>query len=302
MTDSPHDVRPLHDAERRHRIRVRALSLRLTSVRAVRRARWGFLGSCLSVSDLLAVLVEHLRLAGAGAETPDHDRLVLSKGHAAPALYAALTGWEGDGTYAQLGSPYQGHPSLRFLPEAGMTTGSLGLGVAAAAGLAHGLALRGGGGRVVVVTGDGELQSGIALEGYQWAVRAGLGNLLVVVDANGYQSGGATPAGMITRRMLESTAPSFSAVDGHDLTRLDAETGRLLGSGTGPAVLWASTVRGKGVPTLEEKPVPMSWLPDDDTLARTEHALASALRAAEEAQEPPRDRSGSGRTIPGRTL
>ncbi|MFB6836984.1 hypothetical protein [Streptomyces sp. NPDC056361] len=291
-----------HGTERPARVRARALRLRLASVRAVRSARWGFLGSCLSVADLLAVLAEHLDLAGpGGAETPDHDRLVLSKGHAAPALYAAVAGWEGDGTYAALGSPYQGHPNLRFLSGVGMTTGSLGLGVPAAAGLAHGLALRGGGGRVAVVTGDGELQTGVALEGYQWAVRAGLRNLLLVVDANGYQSGGTTPRGDVARRMLESTAPAFAAVDGHDLAALDTEMGRLLTGTAGPAVLWASTVRGSGVPALEEKPVPMSWIPDDDTLDRAERALGSELRAVETALSASPDRPHAGRTVPGRT-
>ncbi|MEU2899381.1 hypothetical protein ACWC4E_28650 [Streptomyces sp. NPDC001273] len=299
MTDTQH---ALPDAERAARIRARSLRLRLASVRAVRGARWGFLGSCLSVADLLAVLVEHLDLTGPDdAETPDHDRLVLSKGHAAPPLYAAVAGWEGDGTYAALGSPYQGHPNLRFLPGAGMTTGSLGLGVPAAAGLAHGLALRGGSGRVAVVTGDGELQTGIALEGYQWALRAGLRNLLLVVDANAYQSGGTTRGGDAARRMLASTAPAFAAVDGHNLAALDAEIERLLNASAGPAVLWASTVRGSGVPAIEGKPVPMSWIPDDETLGRAEHALGSELRAAESVLAAFSDRPRADRTAPRRT-
>ncbi|MFE8940602.1 MULTISPECIES: hypothetical protein [unclassified Streptomyces] len=299
MTDARH---ALPDTERTARIRTRSLRLRLASVRAVRSTRWGFLGSCLSVADLLAALVEHLDLADPGGpETPDHDRLVLSKGHAAPALYAAVAGWEGDGTYAALDSPYQGHPNLRFLPGAGMTTGSLGLGVPAAAGLAHGLALRGGSGRVAVVVGDGELQTGIALEGYQWALRAGLRNLLLVVDANGYQSGGTTRGGDASRRMLASTAPAFAAVDGHDLTDLDAGIERLLNDSAGPAVLWASTVRGSGVPVIEQKPVPMSWIPDDDTLARAEHALGSELRAAESDLAAFSGRPRADRTVPRRT-
>ncbi|MFE5729637.1 hypothetical protein ACFQ7A_01810 [Streptomyces sp. NPDC056528] len=299
MTDPRH---ALPGTERTARIRARSLRLRLASVRAVRSARWGFLGSCLSVADLLAALVEHLDLAApGGAETPDHDRLVLSKGHAAPALYAAVAGWEGDGTYAALDSPYQGHPNLRFLPGAGMTTGSLGLGVPAAAGLARGLALRGGGGRVAVVTGDGELQTGIALEGYQWALRAGLRNLLLVVDANGHQSGGPTRGADAARRMLASTAPAFAAVDGHDLAELDAGIERLLNASAGPAVLWASTVRGSGVPVVEQKPVPMSWIPDDETLDRAEHALGSELRAAESALAAFSGRPRADRIVPGRT-
>ncbi|MFF0473931.1 hypothetical protein [Streptomyces sp. NPDC004284] len=271
---------PSYDTRHLLRVETRALRIRLASVRAVRAARWGFLGSCLSVADVLAVLAEHLRLAGPGEETPDHDRLVLSKGHAAPALYAAVTDWRGDGSYATQGSPYQGHPNLSFLPAAGMTSGSLGLAVPAAAGLAHGLSLLGGTGRVAVVLGDGELQSGIALEGIQWAVRAGLRNVLFVVDANGYQSGGAVPPTDVTRRMLSAAAPAFAAVDGHDTRQLGDAIGALLGETKGPAVVWAATTRGKGVPAVEERPVPMSWIPDDAVLAAAEEHLTEALRRA----------------------
>lgn len=277
MTEPPRDARHLA------RVEARALRIRLASVRAVRAARWGFLGSCLSVADILAVLAERLRTAGPGQdETPDHDRLVLSKGHAAPALYAAVGEWPGDGSYATLGSPYQGHPNLSFLPAAGMTSGSLGLAVPAAAGLAHGLALLGGTGRVAVVLGDGELQTGIALEAIQWAARAGLRNLLLVVDANGRQSGGTTPAADATRRMLAAAVPAFAAVDGHGTDRLDEAVGRLLAQPEGPAVLWAVTVRGKGVTAVEERPVPMSWIPDDAVLAAAETHLTEALRLAGE--------------------
>ncbi|MFH8836741.1 hypothetical protein [Streptomyces sp. NPDC017868] len=271
---------PSYDPRHLLRVEARALRVRLASVRAVRAARWGFLGSCLSVADVLAVLAERLRLAGPGEETPDHDRLVLSKGHAAPALYAAVTGWRGDGSYAAPGSAYQGHPNLSFLPAVGMTSGSLGLAVPAAAGLAHGLSLLGGTGRVAVVLGDGELQSGIALEGIQWAVRAGLRNVLFVVDANGYQSGGAVPPGDATRRMLSAAAPAFAAVDGHDAAQLDDTIGTLLNATAGPAVLWAATKRGRGVPAVEERPVPMSWIPDDAVLAAAEEHLTEALRRA----------------------
>ncbi|MEU2679577.1 hypothetical protein ABZ638_22090 [Streptomyces sp. NPDC007107] len=280
---------PAYDTDRQRRIEARALRLRLASVRAIRAARWGFLGSCLSVADILAVLVEHLDLAERGQETPDHDRLVLSKGHAAPALYAAVTQWQGDGGYAALGSPYQGHPNLSFLPATGVTTGSLGLAVPSAAGLGHGLSLLGGTGRVAVVLGDGELQTGIAWEGFQWAVRAGLDNVLFVVDANGYQSGGATPGGDTTRRMLAAAAPAFVTVDGHDAAQLDREIGRLLRTGAGPTVMWAATVRGKGVPAVEERPVPMSWIPEDHVLATAEEHMKQILRQTDDRPVRPPD-------------
>ncbi len=288
---------PSHDTRRPLRISARALRIRLASVRAVRASRWGFLGSCLSVADILAVLAEHLRLADAGRETPDDDRLVLSKGHAAPALYAAVNEWPGEGSYAALGSSYQGHPNLSFLPGVGVTSGSLGLAVPAAAGLAQGMSLLGGTGRVAVVLGDGELQSGIALEGILWAVRAGLRNVLFVVDANGFQSGGATPGGDVTRRMLEAAVPAFTAVDGHDTAELDRAIGRSFREAAGPALVWATTVRGKGMAAVEEMPVPMSWIPDDAVLAAAEEDLTEALRRADDRlARPAAEQTVSGRS------
>ncbi|MCZ0982567.1 hypothetical protein O1L60_36700 [Streptomyces diastatochromogenes] len=270
---------PSYATERLLRVEVRALRVRLASVRAVRASRWGFLGSCLSVADVLAVLAERLRLAGPGEETPDHDRLVLSKGHAAPALYAAVTGWRGDGSYAAPGSPYQGHPNLSFLPAAGMTSGSLGLAVPAAAGSPRARAARRRGARrrgpgrrrTPVRHRPGGDPVGGPRRSAQRPVRRGRQRPPVRWRR---------PPADATRRMLSAAAPAFAAVDGHDAARLDDAIGTLLGAAAGPAVLWAATTRGKGVPAVEERPVPMSWIPDDAVLAAAEEHLTEALRRA----------------------
>ncbi|MFE4171538.1 transketolase [Streptomyces sp. NPDC056909] len=206
-------------------------------------------GGSLSCADLMAVL--HAQLLRPG------DSFVLSKGHAAPALYSALAQLglipadELDG-YAQPGSRLFGHPP-HDLPGVEFPTGSLGHGLGLSVGLAMAEQLRGGDRHVYTVLGDGELQEGSVWEAALLAGHRELPGLVAAVDRNGLQITGGTE----DRVALEPLDAKFAAfgwrvrtVDGHDLPALHEA---LRPSPAGPVAVIARTVKGRGVPFLEHR-------------------------------------------------
>ncbi|WP_327003787.1 transketolase [Dactylosporangium sp. NBC_01737] len=206
-------------------------------------------GGSLSCADLMAVL--HAELLRPG------DSFVLSKGHAAPALYSALSQLgrfpadELDG-YAQPGSRLFGHPRYD-LPGVEFATGSLGHGLGLSVGLALAEQLRGGDRRVYTVLGDGELQEGSVWEAALLAGHRRLPGLVAAVDRNGLQITGRTEE-TVGLEPLDAKFEAFGwqarAVDGHDLPALREA---LLPSADGPVVVIARTVKGRGVPFLEQR-------------------------------------------------
>jgi transketolase len=232
-------------------------------------AGYGFAGSCLSVADVLAALSVSWRIATAlgadrGAEEPA-DVLCLSKGHAAPALYATLLGaqWRSVGRYAALGSALQGHPHRTRLAGIPATAGSLGLAPALAVGAHLGARRRGRAGRLAVVVGDGEIQSGQALETLTWLAESRIPGVLVIVDHNGMQSTGRS--GEASLRAVAAAFGDPVRVDGHDasalLSAFDAFT-----SVSQARLVVAVTRRWAGVTLPDHSPQAMSHLPDPDLL------------------------------------
>ncbi|MEV4513682.1 transketolase [Dactylosporangium sp. NPDC049525] len=206
-------------------------------------------GGSLSCADLMAVL--HAELLRPG------DSFVLSKGHAAPALYSALTqlgrfpAEELDG-YAQPGSRLFGHPR-HDLPGVEFATGSLGHGLGLSVGLALAEQLRGGDRHVYTVLGDGELQEGSVWEAALLAGHRRLSGLVAVVDRNGLQITGGTED-TVGLEPLDAKFEAFGwqarTVDGHDLPALREA---LRPAPDGPVVVIAKTVKGRGVPFLEQR-------------------------------------------------
>ncbi|HEV2640024.1 MAG TPA: transketolase [Actinocrinis sp.] len=206
-------------------------------------------GGSLSCADIIAVLY--------GAVLTESDTFVLSKGHAAPALYAVLaeTGRIDPAelaTYATAGSRLFGHPP-RGLPGVPFPTGSLGHGLSLAAGLALAERLHGSRGRAYCLLGDGELQEGSSWEAAMFAGHQKLGNLVAIIDRNGLQITGPTEDCV----GLEPLAGRFASfgwtarpVDGHDL---DALRRSIEEPAPGPVAVVATTVKGRGVPFLEGK-------------------------------------------------
>lgn len=229
----------------------------------IKTAGSGHPGGSLSCADLLAVLFGHAIDVGrlkAGEVVRDH--VILSKGHAAPALYAALAGVgviprDELATLRQLGSRLQGHPDRRRLPEVGMSTGSLGQGLSVAAGIAWWLDRQPDPAISFVVLGDGELDSGNVWEAIGLAGVRRLRRLVAIVDANGVQNDGPV------REILDLTpyAPKLQAfgwitreIDGNAIDEIVAAIDWARSDPSdAPRAIVASTVKGKGVSYMEGK-------------------------------------------------
>ncbi len=234
--------------------------LRETILRMAYQGSTVHIACAFSLVEILAVLYRrHLRV-GAGPDDPKRDYLILSKGHGVMAQYACLRelGWLDD---AQLRSYCSDGSELKGLSETGVpglevNSGSLGHGLAIGLGLAYGALRKGTGQRVYAVLGDGECNEGSIWESLMFAAQFKLANLLVIVDANGYQAMGPT-AEIMNLGDLEQKFRAFGfescTVDGHDEEQLDAAISRLVGSSfPGPRAIIAQTVKGKGISFMEE--------------------------------------------------
>ncbi len=227
----------------------------------------GHIGGNLSCLDLLMYL--HHRLLR------PKDVFVLSKGHAAGALYVTLwsTGRLSDTdllSFHQDGTRLSGHPPPARIPEISFATGSLGHGLPLAAGVALGKRLRGETSRVVCLVSDGELNEGATWEGLIFAVHRGLGNLTIIVDANGLQGFGTTEEvanlGPL-ERPIGALGADTTVIDGHDLEQIARG---LSASGGRPRVVIARTTKGRGVSFMEHR---MEWHYLPMTRAQYEQAL-----------------------------
>jgi len=256
-----------------------AALLRREIVLALYQTGGGHYGGSLSVIDLLLTLYRRqLRVVPAMPRHPGRDRLILSKGHAAIALYAVLRrlGYFTDplAGYGSFDSPLEGHPDMTRLPGVDFSTGSLGQGLSIGIGAA--LAVQSAGQHVWVVLGDGECQEGQIWEAAMLAAQVRLGNLHVVVDHNRFQEwgwnrpetavGGAGAAEADASPLpIDRMADKWQAfgwrvleVDGHDFDALERAFRDAAGGGghdRGPSVVIAHTVKGKGVPMIEADPV-----------------------------------------------
>ena len=220
----------------------------------------GHPGGSLSVCEILAVLL--LQKMNVRPEEPDwseRDRLILSKGHAAPMLYRILAerGFfpvEECETLRDFGTRLQGHPCMTSTPGVDMTSGPLGLGLSAGLGLAMGLRMQGLQGRVYVVLGDGEIDEGTIWEGAMAAAKYNPGNLIVIVDQNGVQLDGRTKDIMPSddlRAKFEAFGWKTMECDGHDVDALSKAVDEAQTITDKPVVILAHTVKGKGVSFME---------------------------------------------------
>ena len=240
-----------------------AAFVRRHSIAAIYRAGSGHPGGAMSCADLLACLFgAELNFWPTDIDDPHRDRFVLSKGHAAPALYAVGSHYGFCDAKAALdlrkfGSPFQGNPHVLHLPWVESSTGSLGQGFSVALGMAMGLKLKRSPARVYTLLGDGELQEGEVWEAAMCAAHHQLDNLCVIIDYNKLQSDNRNDAVM----RLEPLGTKWRAfdwaiaeIDGHDIGQILSTFRRAGATQKRPSVIIAHTVKGKGVSYMENVP------------------------------------------------
>lgn len=256
-------------AEKARRIRINAL-------KAIHAAKSGHPGGSLSSADILATLYfGELNIDPKNPKMADRDKFVLSKGHAVPALYAAL-GERGFYevnemmTLRQVDSKFQGHPNMSKVPGIEMSTGSLGQGFSAAVGMAIAGKIDKNPGRVYVLTGDGELQEGIVWEAAMQAAHRKLDNLVAIVDLNGLQIDGKVSDVKCVCPVDEkfrSFGWNVINVDGHNFEELTTAFDEAKKCGGVPTAIIAHTHKGKGVSFMEDNAGWHGKAPSDEELA-----------------------------------
>jgi transketolase len=253
--------RPMQQTDPAH-LQELARQVRVDIVEMLYRAGSGHVGGSLSATDLLvALFFARMRLNPANACWPERDYFVLSKGHAAPALYAILArlGFfprEELFTLRQFGSHLQGHPDSKCTPGVEVPTGSLGQGLSVANGIALALQLNRSPQRVYVLLGDGEVQEGQIWEAAMTAAHYRLGNLTALLDRNRLQIDGHTGEVM----SLEPLADKWRAfgwhtqeIDGHSFPEILAALDVAEKEPDRPSIIIAHTVKGKGVSIFEHQ-------------------------------------------------
>jgi len=244
--------------------RVQALEalcrkFRVDVLRAIHGIQSGHPGGSLSVCEIMTLLMQE-RMNLQRTDDPARDRLVLSKGHAAPMLYRNLIekGFlpaDCMGSLRRIDSLLQGHPSVHT-PGVEIPAGPLGLGLSAAQGMAIALRAQGHSSRVWAILGDGELDEGCIWEAAMSAPKFGLNNLCAIVDWNGVQLDGTNDEVMPLGDLAAKWAAfgwNVIECDGHDIAALDAAMDAAEAYVNGPSVILAKTVKGKGVSFMEGK-------------------------------------------------
>ena len=234
--------------------------IRLGILEGVHAAASGHPGGSLSIADIMTYLYfSEMNVNPADPKNPDRDRLVLSKGHTAPALYAALAekGFfpkDELKTLRQVDSFLQGHPDMKGTPGVDMSTGSLGLGVSAACGMALAAKIDGKDYRTYAILGDGESQEGQVWEAAMFAAHYKLDNLCFILDLNGLQIDGKITEVMNPTphdKKFEGFGFNVILADAHDFESIESAFAAARACKGKPSVIIANSVKGKGVSFME---------------------------------------------------
>ena len=275
------------DAAAKKQLEITACKVRMGIIEGVHSAKSGHPGGSLSCADILTYLYfVEMNIDPENPKMENRDRLVLSKGHAAPALYSVLANrgyfdTELLTTLRHIGSILQGHPDMKHIPGVDMSTGSLGQGISAAVGMALSAKHFGNDYKVYTVLGDGEIEEGQVWEAAMFAANKGLVNLTAFVDFNNLQIDG-------TIEEVNSAAPidkKFEAfnwhtivIDGHDFDQIETALNEAK-TVDKPVAIIANTVKGKGVSYMENA---VNWhgsAPNDELYEQAMTELKSALAA-----------------------
>ena len=239
-----------------------AANIRLGALEGVHAAASGHPGGSLSIADIMAYLYfEEMNVKADEPKWADRDRFVLSKGHTAPALYAtlALKGFfpsEELKNLRQVDSFLQGHPDMKGTPGVDMSTGSLGLGISTACGMALAAKVDGKSYRTYTIVGDGESEEGQVWEAAMFAAHYKLDNLVAVIDWNGLQIDGPI-AEVMNPTPHDEKFKAFGwhviSIDAHDFEAIDAAFREAKTVKGKPTAIIAKSIKGKGVSYMENK-------------------------------------------------
>ena len=273
------------DAAEKKQLEITACKIRMGIIEGVHSAKSGHPGGSLSIAEILTYLYfKEMNIDPKDPKKADRDRFVLSKGHAAPALYAALAerGYFDKSlltTLRHIGSILQGHPDMKHIPGVDMSTGSLGQGISAAVGMALSAKHFGDSYRVYAVLGDGEIEEGQVWDAAMFAGNKGLSNLTAFIDYNNLQIDG-------TIEEVNSAAPidkKFEAfgwhtitINGNDFDEIESAL-NMAKTVDKPVAIIAKTVKGKGVSYMENA---VNWhgaAPNDELYEQAMTELNAAL-------------------------
>ena len=274
------------DSSKRLELQRAATKVRMSVIEGTYNAKSGHPGGSLSVADIITYLYMcELRCDPKTPREEGRDRIDLSKGHTATALYGAraLKGFFPQDDIKTLRKPdsyLQGHPSMHMTPGVDMSTGSLGQGISAAVGMALGGKLQGADYRVYTVLGDGEIEEGQAWEAAMFASAKGLSNLVAVVDNNNLQIDG-TLEEVNSPYPIDEKFKAFGwhviCVNGHDFDELEAAFNEAKTVTDRPTAIVAKTVKGKGVSFMENQCGWHGKAPDDEQYAQAMNELKTTL-------------------------
>ena len=251
-------------------------------------AKAGHPGGSLSAAEVFTYLYfEEMNVDPGNEKAPDRDRFVLSKGHTAPGLYAALAqkgffSTDTLSTLRQIGSILQGHPDMKHIPGVDMSSGSLGQGISAAVGMALAAKMDGRSYRTYTLLGDGEIQEGQVWEAAMLAGHHKLDNLVVIVDNNGLQIDGAIDEVCspypIDKKFEAFNFHVINVADGNDFDQLQSAFSDARATKGMPTAIVMKTVKGKGVSFMENQVAWHGTAPNDEQYAL---AMAELEKAGE---------------------
>ncbi len=271
-------------------LEIQACKVRMDIVKSVHSAKAGHPGGSLSAADVFTYLYfKEMNIDPANPKKADRDRFVLSKGHTAPGLYAALAhrGYfpvEDLLTLRHTNSYLQGHPNMNTVPGIDMSTGSLGQGLSAAAGMALAAKHQNKDFRVYALMGDGEIQEGQIWEACMLASHYHLDNLCAIVDNNGLQIDGnvadvMSPYPIVDK--LEAFGFHVMQIDAHDFDQIEAAFNEARSVKGQPSAIVMKSTKGKGVSYMENQAGWHGKAPNDAELAQALEELNAHLAELE---------------------